>query len=118
MSKGAVLAAMKVLPENMGMPFAGLERIYAAGGFGTLLDVDKAIFDGLLPDIPQEPIRFIGISSLACAGQALRSVHAFHKAETIAKQMICFELPVYPEFMSEFTASLFCLMFKWSFSLP
>lgn len=106
-SKGAILAAMKVLLENFDMSFNDLQHIYVAGGFGAHLDIEKAIFIGLLPDIPKDRIRFIGNSSLAGSRFALLSSHAFAKAEAIAKQMTYFELSVHPEFMNEFVASLF-----------
>jgi len=106
-SKGAVLAAMKVLLENLEVSFNDLETLYVAGGFGAHLDIDKAVFIGLLPDIPRERIRFIGNSSLAGARIALLSTEGFRKAENIAKQMTYFELSIHPEFMSEFIAALF-----------
>jgi uncharacterized 2Fe-2S/4Fe-4S cluster protein (DUF4445 family) len=106
-SKGAILASMKVLLENLGMGFTDLKRIYVAGGFGAHLDIEKAIFIGLLPDIPKEHIQFIGNSSLAGARLAMLSTHAFRKAESIARQMTYFELSVHPNFMNEFVASLF-----------
>lgn len=106
-SKGAMLAAMKVLLENMGMGFHDLDRLFVAGGFGAHLDTEKAIFLGLLPDLPVQRIQFIGNSSLTGARLALLSTHAFHKAEAIAKKMTYFELSVHPEFMNEFVAALF-----------
>ncbi len=106
-SKGAVLASVKVLLNSMEMDFADLQRIYVAGGFGAHLDIEKAIFIGLLPDLPKERIQFIGNSSLAGARLALLSTHAFHKAEAIANRMTYFELSVNHDFMNEFVASLF-----------
>jgi len=61
----------------------------------------------MLPDLPQERIRFIGNSSLGGARLTLLSTHAFQKAEAIAKQMTYFELSVHPGFMNEFVAALF-----------
>jgi len=106
-SKGAVLAAMKVLMENLDMSFHDLQRMYVAGGFGAHLDIEKAVFIGLLPDIARERIQFIGNSSLAGARLALLSVDAFKRAEDIARRMTYFELSVHPEFMNEFVAALF-----------
>lgn len=106
-SKGAILAAIKVMLENLGLGFSDLERIYVAGGFGAHLNVDRAIFIGLLPDIPRDRVTFIGNSSLAGARASLLSVSAFQKAEAIARQMTYFELSVHPDFMNEFVASLF-----------
>lgn len=106
-SKGAILAAMKVLIDNLGMAFTDLKRLYVAGGFGAHLNIEKAIQIGLLPDLPRDRIQFIGNSSLAGARLAMLSAHGFHKAEAIARQMTYFELSVHPQFMNEFVASLF-----------
>ena len=106
-SKGAVLAAVRVLLKTLSMDFTDLEKVYVAGGFGAHLDIEKAIFIGLLPDVPKERVRFIGNSSLAGARLALLSTHAFHRAEEIANRMTYIELSVHPEFMNEFIAALF-----------
>ncbi len=106
-SKGAILAAMKVMIESLGLDFSDLERVYVAGGFGAHLNVERAVSIGLLPDIPRERVQFIGNSSLAGARACLLSSEAFQKAEAIARQMTYFELSVHPDFMNEFVASLF-----------
>lgn len=106
-SKAAVLAAMKVLLENLGLRFSDLERIYVAGGFGAHLDIEKSIRIGLLPDVPLDRVQFIGNSSVAGARQCLLSTHAFRKAGAIARQMTYLELSVHPGFMNEFIAALF-----------
>ncbi len=106
-SKGAILAAMKVLVESVGLSFADIEELFVAGGFGNFLDIENSILIGLLPDIPKERIKFIGNSSLAGARMCMLSYHAFEKAETISKQMTSFELSVNKKFMDEFVASLF-----------
>jgi uncharacterized 2Fe-2S/4Fe-4S cluster protein (DUF4445 family) len=89
------------------MSFEDLERILVAGGFGNYLDVEKAIFIGLLPDLPPEKIKFIGNSSLTGARMALLSRHALARANTLARQMTYFELSVDPKFYDEFVAALF-----------
>ena len=106
-SKAAVLAAMKLMLDQLGMTFKDLHNVYVAGGFGAHLNVENAIFIGLLPDLPKRRIRFIGNSSLAGARAALLSSHAFLKAEAIARQMTYYELSVHPQFMAEFIAALF-----------
>ncbi len=106
-SKGAVLAAVKVLLENMEMSFRDLDRIFVAGGFGAHLDIDRAVFIGLLPDIARERIHFVGNSSLAGARFATLSDVAFRKTREIAGRMTYLELSVHPDFMNEFVAALF-----------
>ena len=93
--------------NSVGMSFEDLEKIYVAGGFGNYLDVEKAIFIGLLPDVPVERVRFIGNSSLTGARMGLLSRHALQMANPIARQMTYFELSVDPKFYDEFVAALF-----------
>jgi uncharacterized 2Fe-2S/4Fe-4S cluster protein (DUF4445 family) len=106
-SKGAILAAIRVLLNSVGISFEDLDRIFVAGGFGNYLDVEKAIFIGLLPDVPPERVQFIGNSSLTGARMALLSRHAFARADALARQMTYFELSVDPRFYDEFVAALF-----------
>lgn len=106
-SKAAVLSAAKVLIESVGIDFQKLDRIFVAGGFGNHLNIQNAITIGLLPDIPEEKIHFIGNSSLNGARIALLSKHALEEATLTAKKMTYFELSVNPRFMDEFIAAMF-----------
>ena len=70
-SKGAVFAAIKSLVDYVGLSFDQLETIYVAGGFGSSLNIPKAIAIGLIPDIDVKRIQFIGNSSLTGARMSL-----------------------------------------------
>jgi len=106
-SKGAVFAAMKSLIDYVGLTFNQLQNIYVAGGFGSSLDISKAVAIGLLPDIDTRKIQFIGNSSIMGARMALLSAPAFEKAINISKKMTNIELSNYLPFMDEFVAALF-----------
>ena len=106
-SKGAVFAAMKSLIDYVGITFDQLDTIYVAGGFGSSLNIPKAIAIGLLPDIDTQYIQFIGNSSIMGTRMALLSTHAFEKAINIAKKTTNIELSNYLPFMDEFVAALF-----------
>jgi uncharacterized 2Fe-2S/4Fe-4S cluster protein (DUF4445 family) len=106
-SKGAVFAALKSLIDYAGLSFAKLEAVYLAGGFGSSLDIAKAIHIGLLPDIDISRIQFIGNSSVMGARMALLSGSMFEKAIQISKKMTNIELSAYRPFMDEFVAALF-----------
>ena len=106
-SKGAVFAAIKSLTDYVGLTFEQLDTIYVAGGFGSSLNIPKAIAIGLLPDIDTQRIQFIGNSSVMGARMALLSAPAFEKTIDIAKKMTNIELSSYPPFMNEFVAALF-----------
>jgi len=106
-SKGAVFAAIKSLVDYVGLNFAQLETIYVAGGFGSSLNIPKAIGIGLIPDIDTKRIQFIGNSSLTGARMSLTSIPAFENSLKIARRMTNIELSNYAPFMNEFIAALF-----------
>lgn len=106
-SKGAVFAAIKSLVDYIGIPFEQIHTFYVAGGFGNFLNIPKAIAIGLLPDIPQEKIQFIGNSSLSGARMCLLSEEAFDKCMNVSRSMTNIELSNYKPFMDEYIAALF-----------
>jgi uncharacterized 2Fe-2S/4Fe-4S cluster protein (DUF4445 family) len=106
-SKGAVFAAIRSLMNYIGLAFDQLDTFYVAGGFGNYLNISKAIAIGLLPDMEEEKIRFIGNSSLTGARMALLSESAFEKCVNISKSMTNIDLSNYQPFMDEYVAALF-----------
>ena len=106
-SKGAVFAAIKSLVDYVGLSFDKLDTIYVAGGFGSSLNIPKAIAIGLIPDIDVKRIQFIGNSSLTGARMSLTSISAFEQSLKIARRMTNIELSNYAPFMNEFIAALF-----------
>ncbi|MBN2032560.1 MAG: DUF4445 domain-containing protein [Deltaproteobacteria bacterium] len=106
-SKGAVFAAIKSLMDFVGLKFGEIETFYVAGGFGSYLDIPKAIGIGLLPDIDRSKIQFIGNSSLMGARMCLLSSHTMERAAQIAKNTTNIELSNYQPFMDEYVAAMF-----------
>jgi uncharacterized 2Fe-2S/4Fe-4S cluster protein (DUF4445 family) len=106
-SKGAVFAAIKSLMDYVGLKFEEIETFYVAGGFGSYLDIPKAIGIGLLPDIDRSKIQFIGNSSLMGARMCLLSSHTMERAAQIAKNTTNIELSNYQPFMDEYVAAMF-----------
>lgn len=106
-SKGAVFAAIKSLVDYVGLGFDNMETLYVAGGFGNFLNIAKSVAIGLLPDIPQEKIRFIGNSSLTGARLSLISEACLEKCMDISKSMTNIELSNYLPFADEYIAALF-----------
>jgi uncharacterized 2Fe-2S/4Fe-4S cluster protein (DUF4445 family) len=93
--------------DYVGLGFEDIDTFFVAGGFGTYLDIPRAIGIGLLPDIDTERIQFIGNSSLMGARMALLSAHAFERTIKIAKSMTNIELSTYQPFMDEYVAAMF-----------
>jgi uncharacterized 2Fe-2S/4Fe-4S cluster protein (DUF4445 family) len=106
-SKGAVFAAIKSLMDYVGISFETISTVHVAGGFGSHLDIPKAIGIGLLPDIALEKIRFVGNSSLMGARMCLLSIHSMERAVRLARGMTNIELSNYQPFMDEYVAAMF-----------
>lgn len=106
-SKASIYSALATLLKKLSLSFEDVKRFYIAGGFGTYLDIEKAVTIGLLPDLERPRFKFIGNSSLVGAREALLSYEAFHKAEEIARRMAYLELSVEPGYMDEYIQALF-----------
>jgi uncharacterized 2Fe-2S/4Fe-4S cluster protein (DUF4445 family) len=106
-TKGAIYAGCKVLLESVGLRFKDLEQVIIAGGFGRHLDLEKAIFIGLLPELDIEKFIFVGNGSLLGARLLSFSKDLLKETERIALMMTNLELSNHPTFMSEFIAAMF-----------
>ena len=74
-AKGAIYSGCMTLLEEIGMSMEMIERIVLAGGFGSYIDLEKAMTIGLLPEIDAEKVVFIGNSSLLGAQFCALSNH-------------------------------------------
>lgn len=106
-SKGAIYSATAILVKHLGLEFSAISKLFIAGGFGTYLDIEKAIHIGLLPDLERSKFVFIGNSSLAGSREILLSSQAFSLANALALKITYFELSVDPGYMEEYSQALF-----------
>lgn len=106
-SKGAIYSAIISLLNKVGKETGDLKRIYLAGGFGNYLNIENAVYIGLLPDIARDTYEFVGNSSLAGARMSLLSHEAFTRAHALYKNITYLDLSSEPNYMDEYVASLF-----------
>ncbi len=106
-SKGAIYSACAILVKHLALEFSAISKIFIAGGFGTYLDIEKAIRIGLLPDLERSKFVFIGNSSLAGSREILLSSQAMSMADELASKITYFELSVDPGYMEEYSQALF-----------
>lgn len=106
-TKAAIYAGCKVLLDSVGLTFTDVEQVIIAGGFGRHLDLEKAIFIGLLPELDIEKFIFVGNGSLLGARLLSFSKNLLKEAERIALMMTNLELSNHPTFMNEFIAAMF-----------
>jgi uncharacterized 2Fe-2S/4Fe-4S cluster protein (DUF4445 family) len=106
-TKAAIYAGCKVLLDSVGLGFKDLGQVIIAGGFGRHLDLEKAIFIGLLPELDIEKFIFVGNGSLLGARLLSFSKDLLKETERIALMMTNLELSNHPTFMNEFIAAMF-----------
>lgn len=106
-TKGAVYSACSLLLKNIGLRYDELASIYIAGGFGQKLNVENSVRIGLLPDLPRDRFHYVGNSSLSGAYLILLSDDNRATVQKTAKKMTYVELNTEPDYMNEFTGSLF-----------
>ena len=106
-AKAAIYAGLSLLLEEVGFTLDAIERVYIAGGFGSHLDVDKAIILGMLPDLPKDRFKFLGNTSIAGAYLCLVSDSMRKEAEEIRRKMTYIELSASRRFMDEYVSALF-----------
>ena len=106
-TKGAVYSACSLLLKHIGLRFSEIDSVYIAGGFGQSLNVENAVRIGLLPDIPRDQFHYIGNSSLLGAYLILLSDKNRDMADETANKMTYIELNTEPDYMNEYTGSLF-----------
>jgi uncharacterized 2Fe-2S/4Fe-4S cluster protein (DUF4445 family) len=106
-AKGAIYAATDVLLKALSLSFDDIAEIMVAGAFGNLLNLENAVYIGLLPDLPHQRLRFVGNASLAGAKLAALSQRACEEIFHAADRTTYFELSTDPNFMEQFVAACF-----------
>jgi len=106
-AKGAIYSGCVTLLEEVGMSIQDLEQIILAGGFGSYVDLEKAMIIGLLPEVDPAKITFIGNGSLMGAKMSALSNHIRKDVVEVTKKMTNFELSETSSYMDNYVAALF-----------
>jgi len=106
-AKAAMYAGCQTLIKSVGVKRQEIQQVIIAGGFGSYINVDRAITIGLLPDLPRERFVFIGNGSLMGARLACFSTDIIDDVRRVAKLMTNFELSENADFMNNYVAALF-----------
>ena len=106
-AKGAIFSAIRLMLANLGMDPEAVEKIMIAGGIGSGIDIDNAVYIGMLPDVDREKFSYIGNSSLTGAYAMLMARDAEGKVNDIGRNMTYVELSNEPTYMDEFVSACF-----------
>lgn len=106
-AKGAIYSGCMTLLEEVGLSMDVVERIILAGGFGSYIDLEKAMTIGLLPEIDPELVTFIGNGSLMGARMSSLTNRIRKDVVSVTEKMTNFELSETPSYMDNYIAAMF-----------
>lgn len=106
-AKGAIYSGCMTLLKEVGLTINDLDRIIIAGGFGSYIDLEKAITIGLLPEMDTNKITYLGNGSLLGAKMSSLNNQIRRDVVEVVKKMTNFELSETPSYMDNYVASLF-----------
>jgi uncharacterized 2Fe-2S/4Fe-4S cluster protein (DUF4445 family) len=106
-AKGAIFAGFQTLLEEVGLSIEDVDQIVLAGGFGSYVDLEKAMVIGLLPETDPDKITFIGNGSLMGCRMSSLTNRLRKDVIDVTKKMTNFELSETPSYMNNYVASLF-----------
>jgi uncharacterized 2Fe-2S/4Fe-4S cluster protein (DUF4445 family) len=106
-AKGAIYSGCMTLLTEVGMGIEDIEKIILAGGFGSYVDLEKAMTIGLLPELDPEKVIFIGNGSLMGAKMSSLTNRIRRDVVEVTKKMTNFELSDTPSYMDNYVAALF-----------
>ncbi len=106
-AKGAIFAGYQTLLKEVGLSIHDIDRIYLAGGFGSYIDLEKAIGIGLFPEIDKTRVTYIGNASLMGAKMSCLTNKIRQDVRDVLSRVTNFELSETASYMDSYTASLF-----------
>ena len=107
LAKAAIFTGVSVLMKKLKLRCSELNRVYAAGAFGTYVDPSSAISIGMYPDVPVERIRFIGNAAGSGARMCLKSTKIRDLADRLSRKVEYVELAAEKSFQNEFAMAMF-----------
>jgi uncharacterized 2Fe-2S/4Fe-4S cluster protein (DUF4445 family) len=106
-AKGAIYSGCMTLLTEVGMNIGDIEHIILAGGFGSYIDLEKAMTLGLLPELDPDKVTFIGNGSLMGARMSSLTNRIRKDVVEVTKKMTNFELSDTNSYMDNYVAALF-----------
>jgi uncharacterized 2Fe-2S/4Fe-4S cluster protein (DUF4445 family) len=106
-AKGAIYSGYQTLLEEVGLHLSDIGQIILAGGFGSYIDLEKAMVIGLLPEVDPEIITYIGNGSLMGCRMGALTNRLRRDVVEVTKKMTNFELSETPSYMNKYVAALF-----------
>ncbi len=106
-AKGAIYSGCMTLLTEVGLTIADVKRIVLAGGFGSFVDLEKAMTIGLLPEMDPGKVTYLGNGSLLGAKMSCLTNRIRQDVAEVVGKMTNFELSETVSYMDNYIAALF-----------
>jgi uncharacterized 2Fe-2S/4Fe-4S cluster protein (DUF4445 family) len=106
-AKGAIYAGCMTLLAEVGLEPDSVEQIILAGGFGSYVDLERAMVIGLLPEVAPEKVVYVGNSSLLGARMSALTNSVRQEVVGVTNMMTNFELSETHSYMDNYIAAIF-----------
>lgn len=107
LAKGAILAGIKLMMQELKLDPQDLKHVLLAGAFGNYIKKDSALAIGLLPRVPLDRVVSIGNAAGSGACMALLSKEALERANSLAEETEHVELASHPDFQDVYLQSMY-----------
>lgn len=106
-AKAAIYSGCMTLMDEVGLSIEMIEHITLAGGFGSYIDLEKAMTIGLLPETDPERVTYLGNGSLLGARMSSLTNRIRKDVVEVTQKMTNFELSETPSYMDNYVAAMF-----------
>lgn len=106
LATAAIKTGIRMILQKNKLTIDQLDSILIGGAFGSYLNIKNSVALGLLPDIAEKKIVFVGNSSLAGAKALLLSHKTRRDIEALIKKVSYISLATDPQFQDLFIAAL------------
>ena len=106
-AKAAIFAAMRIILQRLYFSFRDIKEFFIAGAFGNYLDIDNAVAIGLIPEMKDDVIKFVGNTSLRGAKIVAFYQEALAVVEKIRTDTTYYDLMGANDYVEEFVKARF-----------
>jgi len=107
LAKAAIFAGVSILSNKYESSLKEIKKIFIAGGFGNYINKENATIIGLLPEIKNANVKFVGNAALQGAKMALLSKKYREIAKRIPEKIKYFEISTEDQFEDLFIDSFY-----------
>lgn len=106
LAKGSIHAGVKILEKELGIESADISEVFLSGAFGNKIRKESVLKIGLIPEVSEDKITFIGNGALKGAEMALSSEEEYSRALAVREKIEHIPLEKRGDFEKEFVQAM------------